>query len=196
MVLYAKEEKFEKAQEAKNKIFALEHIQEIALLSRENRVLINKKTRIEAYDISNISGSFAVGSMVVFNGEEPDKSQYRKFKIKTVEGSDDVGMMKEVLVRRFNNQWKKPNLIILDGGKGHYNMGIKTLGETGVAISLVGVAKGPTRKKLEIVGLENIKNKKILNILSDEKLLKIITDEAHRFAITYHKKIRDEDLIK
>jgi len=73
-------------------------------------------------------------------------------------------------------------------------MGIRTLGENGMSIPLVGVAKGPTRKKLEIVGLEKIKNKKVLNILSDEKLLKRITDEAHRFAITYHKKVRDGSL--
>ena len=70
-------------------------------------------------------------------------------------------------------------------------MGLKILGENNLDIPIVGVAKGPDRKKLEVVGGENIKNKKIVNILKDKKLLKRITDEAHRFAITYHKKIRD-----
>lgn len=191
MLRYSKEEKFEKALELRNKIFALKHIQEIALLRGEEKNNISQGFRIEAYDISNISGEFAVGSMVVFGGGNPDKSQYRKFKIKTVKGSDDVGMMREMLIRRLNNNWPLPDLIILDGGKGHLNMGRAVLGERGFDIPAVGVAKGPDRKKLEVVGGENIKNKKIVNILKDKKLLKRITDEAHRFAITYHKKIRD-----
>lgn len=196
MEKYSKEENFEKALELRNKIFALRHIQEMALLKREEENGLKNTLRIEAYDISNISGSFAVGSMIVFKGFEPDKSQYRKFKIKTVSGSDDVAMMKEVMLRRFRNDWPLPDLIILDGGKGHYNMGIKTLGENSIDTPLVGVAKGPTRKRLEVIGKGNIKDKKIKDILKDEKFLKKITDEAHRFAITYHKKIRDKDLIK
>ncbi|MFA6183529.1 MAG: GIY-YIG nuclease family protein [Parcubacteria group bacterium] len=195
MQKYSQEEKFEKAQETKNKIFALRHIQEIALLGSENKPNISKNLRIEAYDISNISGEFAVGSMVVFEGEKSNKSQYRKFKIKTVIGSNDTAMMQEVLLRRLKNNWKLPNLIILDGGRGHLNMGIKILGENGFNIPIVGVAKGVERKKIEVVGEDNIKNKKIKAILADKKLLKRITDEAHRFAITYHKKIRDKELV-
>lgn len=191
MLRYSKEEKFEKALELRNKIFALKHIQEIALLKGEKRNNVGRNFRIEAYDISNISGEFAVGSMVVFGGGNPDKSQYRKFKIKTVIGANDVGMMREMLIRRLNNNWPLPELIILDGGRGHLNMGLKILGENNLGIAMVGVAKGPDRKKLEVVGGENIKNKKIIDILKDKKLLKRITDEAHRFAITYHKKIRD-----
>lgn len=196
MLAYAKEEKFEKALEIKNKIFALKHIQEIALLSGETKSRVTKDLRIEAYDISNISGDFAVGSMVVFAGGESDKSQYRKFKIKTISGSDDVAMLAEVLRRRFKNSWKLPNLIIVDGGKGHFNMGKKILLENNLNIPIIGVAKGPTRKKLEVIGGTEIKNKKVIEILEDDKLLKRITDEAHRFAVTYHKKIRDKDLLK
>ncbi|KKP67762.1 MAG: Excinuclease ABC subunit C, partial [Candidatus Moranbacteria bacterium GW2011_GWE2_35_164] len=163
MQKYSKEEKFERAQEAKNKIFALKHIQEIALLSGEVKSSANKDFRVEAYDISNISGEFAVGSMVVFTGGEPDKAQYRKFKIKTVAGSNDTAMMREVLLRRLRNNWKLPDLMILDGGRGHLNMGIRVLGENSIAIPLIGVAKGAERKKIEVVGADNIKNKKILN---------------------------------
>ena len=191
MQKYSKEEKFEKALEVKNKIFALKHIQEIALLSGDAKSDVSKKIRIEAYDISNISGEFAVGSMVVFSGGSPDKAQYRKFKIRTVSRSDDVGMMKEVLLRRFRNSWSLPDLIILDGGTGHLNMGARVLMEKNVNISIVGVAKGADRKKVEVVGVDDIKNKKIKAILDDKKLLKRITDEAHRFAITYHRKLRE-----
>jgi len=196
MLKYSKEEKFEKAQEIKNKIFALKHIQEIALLSGEIKSNAQKDLRIEAYDISNISGEFAVGSMVVFGGGESVKSQYRKFKIKTIVGSDDVGMMREVLIRRLRNNWPLPNLIILDGGKGHLNMGLKILGENNLNIPIIGVAKGPTRKKMEIIGGDNIKDIKIKNLLSDKIFLKRITDEAHRFAITYHRKSRDIGVFK
>ncbi|MEF3691598.1 MAG: GIY-YIG nuclease family protein [Candidatus Moraniibacteriota bacterium] len=195
MLKYSKEENFEKALELRNKISALKHIQEIALLGGEEKNIITKGIRIEAYDISNIAGNFAVGSMIVFQCGQSDKSQYRKFKIKTIQGSNDVGMMREMLIRRLNNNWPLPDLIILDGGRGHLNMGIKILGENNFNIPIVGVAKGPDRKKLEVVGGENIKNKKISDILTDKKLLKRVTDEAHRFAITYHKKIRDKTLL-
>lgn len=191
MLKYSKAEKFEKALELRNKIFALKHIQEIALLGGEEKNNINKGFRIEAYDISNISGEFAVGGMVVFAGGESDKAQYRKFKIKTIVGSNDVGMMQEVLKRRFRNNWTLPDLIILDGGRGHLNMGLEVLSEQNLDIPMIGVAKGSDRKKLEVVGGVNIKNKKIKSILADKKLLKRITDEAHRFAITYHRKIRE-----
>jgi len=189
---FSQKEEFERAQELRDKIFALKHIQEIALLGNNKREKSYDDLRIEAYDISNISGEFAVGSMVVFGGLKPEKSQYRKFKIKTIQASNDVGMMREVLLRRFNNKWKKPNLIILDGGAGHLNMGREVSGELGMSIEIVGVAKGPTRKKLEVVGINEVRNEKIKKIISDKKFLKNITDEAHRFAITYHRKLREK----
>jgi len=189
---FSRKEEFEKAQELRDKIFALKHIQEIALLGNDKKEKSFDDLRTEAYDISNISGEFAVGSMAVFGGLKSEKSQYRKFKIKTIQGSNDVGMMREVLLRRFNNKWKKPNLIILDGGAGHLNMGRKILIELGLNMEIVGVAKGPTRKKLEVVGADEVRNEKIKKILQDKKFLKNITDEAHRFAITYHRKLREK----
>jgi excinuclease ABC subunit C len=204
MKIFAKEENFEKAAEARNKIFALTHIQDIALIS-ENRDAINRVSagasmRIEAYDISNISGTFGVGSMVVFQGREENKSEYRKFKIKTIEGADDTGMMREILTRRFRNSWKLPNLIILDGGRGHVNMAEKVLEELGLNIPLIGVAKGPTRKiedyKLvfsrKFPATNSHFSKEIRKILEDKKIIERITDEAHRFAISYHRKLREK----
>ncbi len=201
----SKKHEFEKAADVRDKIFALNHIRDVALISQEDfsRSLaplkgagfLEKKIRIEAYDISNIGGRQAVGSMVVFNSDRANKKEYRKFKIKTVDGSDDVGMMREVLLRRFKNAWIQPDLILLDGGKGHLNMAQKLLLDLGLMIPLVAVAKGPTRKKLELhVGNYKL-NKEINNILSNEIILKRIMDEAHRFAITYHKKVRRREFI-
>ena len=205
MKAYAKEENFEKAAEMRNKIFALTHIQDIALISQsdDNEAFKNSKLskiRIEAYDISNISGEFAVGSMVVFRGGEEDKNEYRKFKIKTIKSADDTGMMREVLARRFKNSWRLPNLIILDGGRGHVNAVEKIIEEFDLSIPLVGVAKGPTRKiedyKIVFSRKFPVTNshfsKEIRKILEDKKMIERITDEAHRFAISYHRKLREK----
>ncbi len=209
----AKKNEFEKAAEARNRIFALEHIRDVALISEDTisqslalgtlpKAKLWEKVRIEGYDISNIGGDWSVGSMVVFSGAHPDKSQYRKFKIKTVSGIDDVAMMREVLYRRFNNNWPKPDLILLDGGKGHLNMAQKIVEDLGLQIPIIAVAKGPTRKKLDIfqskflltyLGRNEEIREKYNRILSDAKLIERIRNEAHRFAIAYHKKLRSND---
>jgi len=202
---FSKKNEFEKAVELRNKIFALKHIQDVALITSENFSLTpalsrrergneEENLRIEAYDISNISGQYAVGSMVVFFNGEPDKSQYRKFKIKTIEGSNDVGMMVEVLFRRFRHlEWLKPDLILLDGGKGHLNMAEKVLKELGLEIPLVAVAKGPDRKNAKI---QMTNDKQTMNYkLPTTNFIKNIMDEAHRFAISYHKKLRKKNFL-
>jgi excinuclease ABC subunit C len=205
---YAKKNEFEKAAEARNKVFALRHIRDVALMTgdallpepplnlplRKGEKNLGKDFRVEAYDISNISGQHATGSMVVFKNGEPDKSQYRKFKIKNVEGSDDVGMMKEVLLRRFKNDWPQPDLILLDGGKGHLNMAQKLDSDLGLIINIAAVAKGPSRKKLTVHS-QQFTDSSIKNILDNKNILKRIMDEAHRFAISYHKKLRGKSLL-
>ncbi|MFA6973507.1 MAG: GIY-YIG nuclease family protein [Parcubacteria group bacterium] len=208
MAALAKEQKFEKAQEVKNKIFALNHVQDVALMTGESvethcNASLRANLRIEAYDISNISGQHAVGSMVVFKNDHADKSQYRKFKIKTIEGADDVGAMQEVLLRRFKNDWAQPGLILLDGGKGHLNMAQKLLQDLGLVIPTVAVAKGPTRKKLDLylghlpAGRQDYElSKEVNNVLSNQNLLARIMGEAHRFAIGYHRKLRRKSLLK
>ena len=192
MKKYSEEHEFEKAAEARNRIFALEHIRDVALITRDEKFKIQnskfKIPRIEAYDISNIGGDYATGAMVVFAGNKPDKSQYRKFKIMTVGGIDDVGMMREILRRRFQNDWPLPELIFVDGGKGHLNMAQNVLDGLKLQIPVIAVAKGPTRKKLDVYY-----NKEALifqNIISDKKLIEQIRNEAHRFAISYYKKLR------
>lgn len=211
MVEFAKKHKFERAAEIRNKIFALQHIQDIALISRdmgdemENERDISQipnpksQTRIEAYDISNISGQYAVGSMVVFINDEPEKSEYRKFKIRTVQGTNDVGMMQEVLMRRFNNDWPKPDLILLDGGQGHLNMCEKLMRELKLYIPVVAVAKGPTRKisnfQFSISKQFPIPNE-LKIFVNNRILLGRIIEEAHRFAISYHRKVRRGNFTK
>lgn len=202
MEKFSKNQEFEKAAEIRNKIFALKHIRDVALINKDDSVFQNSKLlRIEAYDISNISGKQAVGSMVVFSGSEPDKSQYRKFEIKTVEGANDVAMMKEVLQRRFQNDWTMPDLILLDGGQGHLNMAEKLLVDLGLNIPLVAVAKGKTRKISNskfLISRQSLMSKlssRINVILNDRNLIKHITDEAHRFAIVYHRKKRGKELL-
>ncbi|KKP97791.1 MAG: Excinuclease ABC C subunit domain protein [Candidatus Moranbacteria bacterium GW2011_GWD2_36_12] len=211
MQTFSKRNEFEKAAVLRNKIFALQHIRDVALMTRDfEPVEFSKKltpnklkpARIEAYDISNISGDHAVGSMVVFSakggsafgGENwlPEKSQYRKFKIKTVEGSNDVAMMKEVLSRRFNNDWTMPDLILLDGGQGHVNMAGDLVRELGLDVLIVGVAKGKTRKNLQMTQFP----RELQDFLNDKNSVKHIMDEAHRFAISYHRKLRSKNSLK
>jgi len=176
---------FEKAGKLRRQIFALKHIQDTALIS--DSVLPTTchlpPTRIEGYDVSNISGTSAVGSMVVFKGNEPDKNEYRKFKIRTIIGSDDTGMLKEVLRRRFQHPgWPLPNVVLVDGGRGQVNAAKSVLAELGLKIPVVGIAKGTKRKKNEFIGA-------VPEGVSKATLIKV-RDEAHRFAIGYHKKVR------
>lgn len=189
MKFVAKNLEFEKADELKRQIFAIQHIRDVALISDSEiaglsatNYKLQASYRIEGYDISNISGTSAVGSMVVFENGKPAKGEYRKFKIQTIHESNDVGMMKEVLRRRFGNPWTLPDLILVDGGKGQVNVAREVLSEFGLRIPVVGIAKGPERKKNEFVG--------VVPRGIEEKTLIRVRDEAHRFAIAYHKRVR------
>jgi excinuclease ABC subunit C len=186
-------QEFEKAAEVRNKIFALQHIQDLALISKENVQDTKYKildTRIEGYDISNISGKYAVGSMVVFDNSEGEmkanKNEYRKFKIKTIEGANDVGAMEEVLARRFRNNWTRPNLLVLDGGAGHLSMARRLLRNLRIEIPILAVAKGPDRKKLDLRSFGTLPE-------IPRDIIEQVRDESHRFAVKYHRKLRGQD---
>ncbi|PIU01615.1 excinuclease ABC subunit C [bacterium (Candidatus Torokbacteria) CG09_land_8_20_14_0_10_42_11] len=149
--------------------------------------------RIETYDISNIQGQQATGSMVVFKNGKADKSAYRRFRIKTIKAANDTGMIAEVLQRRFlrstrksQKSWPMPDLILIDGGRGQLNAGLKILKFYHLAIPIAALAK-----KLEEVYLPNQKNPLTLPPASQSlMLLKRMRDEAHRFAISYHHNLR------
>jgi len=157
-----------------------------------------KNFRIECYDISNISGKDAVGSMIVFTNGKKDKSQYRKFKIKLIDSPDDFAMLEEVFTRRFSLKNKKmlgkyPDLIIVDGGKGQLSSTEKILKNNKINIPIVGLAK----KNEEIFFLDKDEFKKIIFQKNSPQLFLIqqIRDEAHRFAINYHRKLHSKNQI-
>jgi excinuclease ABC subunit C len=185
------QEKFEEAAKLRNQLYYLEHIQDIGLVTKDAPLPVFTFSRIEGYDISNISGRYAGGSMVVFENAQAEKSQYRYFKIKTVFGANDVAMLREVIKRRFRHkEWPSPDLVLIDGGKPQVNTVATALKSINLTIPIVGIAKGPGRKKIELVfGPTAIKTKKI--IIQYQNLLTQIRDEAHRFALKYHRKLRN-----
>jgi excinuclease ABC subunit C len=193
MEIASRLEEYERAGTLRDAVFALDHIRDVALLASAPKALANDRAsvRIEGYDISNISGKFAVGSMVVFIGGIAEKKLYRKFSIQTVSGIDDVAMMREVLERRFRHtEWPFPDVLLLDGGKGHLNMAKRLLSNFRITekVCLVALAKGPTRKKVELIWgtIECMKK----NVDVPEAVFVSVRDEAHRFAVSYHRKLR------
>lgn len=177
---------FEQAERLRRQIFSLKHIQDIAFISEDKIGDPDgrgaKPYRIEGYDISNISGTSPVGSMVVFADGVPDKSQYRKFGIKTVEGSNDTAMIREMLERRFKNDWPHPDLILIDGGLGQVSAARQVVRQFELKMPVLGIAKGPERKRNDIIG-------RVPSGVDLQTLVRV-RDEAHRFAIAYHKKVR------
>ena len=160
---------------------------------------------IEGFDLSNISGSHAVGSMVVFENALAAKSKYRRYKISTVKGIDDYAMLREVMTRRYSRLLKEnaplPNLIIIDGGKGHLSAGYDVLQALNLMdrLDLVCIAKGKFRNNLvtDEVYLPQHKKPVLFHENSPSRfLMQRIRDEAHRFAISYHRKLRGKKTLE
>ena len=157
--------------------------------------------RIEAYDISNISGFQSVGSMIVYEKGKPKRSDYRKFKIKWVQGPNDYASMEEVLTRRFTHESKGefdsfsrfPDLILMDGGRGQVNIALKVLGELGIDIPVCGMVKDDNHRTRGVY----FNNVEIPIDTSSEgfHLVTRIQDEAHRFAIEYHRSLRSKEQV-
>jgi len=232
MRILAKTQEFEEAGRVRDQIKKLQHIHDIAMLNKsffeDNQFQISdfrfQITRIEGYDISNLGSTGVVGSMVVFIDGEPDKSQYRKFKIRTFAAQSDVAALAEVLTRRLlhagvrssentepqaglkevkshkskvisRDYWPFPDLILVDGGKPQVNRAQQILQEHNLDIPVVGIAKGPERKRNDIIidkGKLKIENLKILShwAYAHTRLLIAVRDEAHRFAVAYQRKLR------
>lgn len=154
--------------------------------------------RMEAYDISNISGFESVGSMVVYEKGRPKRSDYRKFKIKWVQGPNDYASMEEVLTRRFTHESngefdsfaRLPDLILMDGGRGQVNIALKVLDKLGISIPVCGMVKDDHHRTRGLY----YDNVEIPVDTSSEgfRLITRIQDEAHRFAIEYHRSLRSK----
>ncbi|MDD4651517.1 MAG: excinuclease ABC subunit C, partial [Methanothrix sp.] len=145
---------------------------------------------IECFDISHLAGTFSVGSMVQFRGGRPDKSNYRRFKIKSVQGIDDFASIAEVVRRRYSRLQEEmqemPDLILIDGGKGQLSSALAVLRELRLKIPIISLAKG--EEEIYAPGLDGP-----LAIKKNEKaslFVQEIRDEAHRFAIAYNRLLR------
>jgi excinuclease ABC subunit C len=174
---------------------------------QEKLSLTKLPRRIECYDISNISGKHAVGSMVVLQDGEPDKSSYRRFRIKTVSESDDYAMMYEVLSRRFAHSENLPDLVVVDGGKGQLNIALSVFKDLKVKLDVIGLAKEErmiisssgvihkkNRKSEDRVYLPRRKDAIYLSAWPQAlRMLKLVRDEAHRFALSYHHQLKQND---
>ena len=157
--------------------------------------------RIEAYDISNISGFQSVGSMIVYEKGKPKRSDYRKFKIKWVQGPNDYASMEEVLTRRFTHEGKDefdsfsimPDLILMDGGRGQVNIALKVLKILGIEIPVCGMVKDDHHRTRGLY-YNNLE----IPIDTDSEGFRLITriqDEAHRFAIEFHRSLRSKEQV-
>lgn len=148
--------------------------------------------KIECFDVSLIAGKHATGSMVVFTNGEKNSSLYRRFKIKYSGTPSDFAMIEELLDRRLNHEdWRFPDLIIVDGGKGQVSSAFKVLKKKNLEIPLIGLAK-----REETIITSNFKEIKLPRDSKALQLLQRIRDEAHRFAITYHRMLRGKSLFK
>jgi len=210
-------EDFEKAEEIQNKINAIElitgpfyktaidldinpnlkedlrekEISDLREILNKNNLNIKTLERIECFDISNISGTNATGSMVVFIKGEKESNWYRRFKIRNTDGPNDFAMMEEVLKRRLNHKgWSIPDLIIVDGGKGQISSGLKVLKNLNLDIPLIGLAK-----REETIITSYFKEISLPKNSEALKLIMRVRDEAHRFAITYHRKLRSKNFL-
>jgi len=171
--------------------------------------LDSQPERVEAYDISNIQGVDSVGTMIVYEKDRFKKSDYRRFKIKTVKGANDYDSLREILTRRFKRgleevreiQERKleytggkfstfPDLIIMDGGKGQVNIALEVLNDLHLEIPVIGLVKDNYHRTRGIIYMN--REYGIKDMKESMLLLTKIQDEVHRFAITYHRTLRDK----
>lgn len=185
-----------------------EEQKEAALLFLQEKLMLAAlPRRVECFDISNLGGKNAVGSMVVFQDGEPDKSGYRRFRVRGPDEPDDYGMMREVLTRRFQGPDPLPDLLVVDGGKGQLNVALAVLNDLRIKLDVIGLAKeersflaakrrlqGKPAKSEDRVYVP--RRKDAIYFSSSPAalaLLQRLRDEAHRFAVSYHRKVKTKN---
>ncbi|MBI5456128.1 GIY-YIG nuclease family protein [Candidatus Kaiserbacteria bacterium] len=177
----SKMEDFEKAERLRRQVGALNHVRDVSLIKDEYRVSPGGSFRIEAYDVAHTSGDETVGVMVVVEGGEAYKSGYRMFKIRDIT-NDDTKSLAQVLERRLAHpEWQYPKLIVIDGGKGQINAAMRVLKKAGVRVPLVAVKKDEFHRPSKIIGDERMAK-------AYEREILLANSEAHRFAISFHRK--------
>ena len=194
MMSLAKDKKFEEAQEIKRTLFSLEHINDIALIKDDfftsgKRIEGASVFRIEAFDVAHMSGKNMVGVMTVLENGIPAKSEYKKFIIRTQKNSNDTGALEEILSRRFRHtEWGMPDLIVLDGSVAQEHVAKQVLDRYQFNIPFVAVVKDERHKAREIRGSKK-------DIKGQEASILLANNEAHRFAITFHKQKRAKSFL-
>ncbi len=183
MATCIKKQEFEKASEIKKRLFNIEHIQDVSLIKEERDV--DESFRIESYDIAHLFGTDVVGVMTVVSGGEAQKSQYRKFRIQNP-AINDTKALSEVLTRRLAHiEWPLPNLIVVDGGVAQKNAMEKVLVSHKLDIPVVAVVKNEQHKAREILGIRPF--------MQYEKDILLSNTEAHRFAVSFHTRVRKKN---
>lgn len=186
MMDYADRQEFEKADEIKKRIFALQHIRDVSLISDDAKHITHDGFRIEAYDVAHLAGTYAVGVMVVLYDGEPDKNEYRKFRIKSFDGIDDNRSLRELLERRLKHtEWEYPQLAVADGSVAQKKTVESCFQEYQISCHVVACKKDTSHKVAEILGDRAVIQKYRSQIL-------LANSEAHRFTIEYHKQIREK----
>lgn len=184
MMQHAKHEEFEAAGRIKKQIFALRHIEDIALIKADRLTSNSKDFRIEAYDIAHLQGEAMVGVMTVVVNGQTDNNSYRRFKLDELKSSNDPAALKRVLERRFKHpEWGLPDLIVVDGNQIQKKTAELIIARVGLLIPVVAVTKGLDHKPKAISG-----DKLLISHRQAEILL--ANSEAHRFAIAYHRSKR------
>ncbi|MBI5469828.1 GIY-YIG nuclease family protein [Candidatus Kaiserbacteria bacterium] len=181
-------ERFEEAEKLRRQVNALTHIRDVSLIKDEYRASPGGSIRIEAYDVAHTAGSETVGVMAVVAGGEAQKAEYRKFKIRSVT-NDDIGALAETLERRLNhNEWTLPRVIVVDGAKAQLRRATKILTNVGLQIPVVGVVKDEFHRPRSLIGDTKA-------IQAHEKDILLANAEAHRYAITWHRRRQRRSLV-
>jgi excinuclease UvrABC nuclease subunit len=183
MEYYAKTMQFEEAGKRKKELFALDHLKDVSMIKKDTEEHSHIR-RVEAFDVAHLSGTNAVGVMVVFEAGEKSPKEYRTFTIKGIKKNDDIASLREILTRRFaHEEWPFPTAIVIDGGKTHKLHARQVLAELSLPITVVAVVKNEKHQAREVL---NAPGKDALPL----SLAVSANAEAHRFAVHTHRKKR------
>ncbi|MBI4185814.1 UvrB/UvrC motif-containing protein [Candidatus Berkelbacteria bacterium] len=198
MSVAARHQDYETAAQLRDQLFGLEHIHDTAFMTDDATEFLVQSlpARLEAYDISNLGRTAAVASMAVLEFGRPNPSQYRRFKIRTVPTQNDVAMIREVIQRRLHHpEWPNPDFLLIDGGLAQQQAAQQVLNKEKKTIPVSGVVKGPDRKGARLVpsplARQWLADHRLTTQLF-EPVVRLARDEAHRFAIRYHRHVRSK----